>query len=258
MLQRFRAFLELEFRELQPTKESEDYKAELLGVLMDCADEMKKNGETDEDKIYNESIARLGDFKANFSDFKTVPAVKKHLRSSLNFLLWAVVYVLIFTAAFLIVGFTAAPWSKAWLILVCGVLAGIMGVSIYLAVVSSRKKRFIVTRIFSAVTSVLGVLIIYLCFSVLYPNAWSVSWLLFLFLPIILPGVDLILAIATESKTLILDLLVFIITAATMIYVIFGVTAFLPWHPYWFIPVVAFVADVVIAAVAVKMKFLKK
>ena len=51
MLQRFRAFLELEFRELQPTKESEDYKAELLGVLMDCADEMKKNGETDEDKI---------------------------------------------------------------------------------------------------------------------------------------------------------------------------------------------------------------
>lgn len=258
MIQRFRAFLELSFREIAPTKESEDYKTELLGILMDRSDEMTKNGVTDQEEIYKTCIEQLGDFKANFVNFKSTPDVKKVVKKGLIGVGIGLAYMLVIVTVFLAISFTVAPWSKTWLIPVCGALIGVLALMVYSSVIASRRKHYLATRFMVAVIMTLSILITYLCFSVLTPNAWSVSWLLFLFLPILIPGADLICCIAMESKTTLISLIVFIITAATMVYVILGITEFIAWHPFWLIPVVAFVIDVIIAIVGIKFKFFNK
>lgn len=252
--------MELSFRELTHTKESEDYKAELLGTLMDRADAYKKEGVTDEDLIYDQCIEQLGDFKANFANFKTTPDVKKVIKRTFHGLLWGAAYMLVVVAAFLIVSFTVkpAPWAKSWLIPVCGALVGVMGLMIYMSVVASRRKHYLAMRFMIAVIMTLSVVVTYLCFSVLTPNAWSVSWLLFLFLPILITGADLVCCLAVDSKFTLVGLLIFVLAAASMVYVILGITQFIPWHPYWLIPAVAVVVDVIVAALGVKFKLFGK
>lgn len=253
MLQRFRSFLELQFRDIVPNRESEEYKEELLSSLIDRANAMKEEGETDEDVIYHTCIEKLGDFKENFNSFKKVPKIKKAARLTLNILAIAAVYTLIVLAAFLIVSFTVGPWSKTWLIIVCGALLGIAALFIYLCVIARLTKHFGAMRFLVALILTLSVLITFLIFSVL-ENAWSISWLLFLFLPILLTGADLICTISVESKRAIASLVTFIMVACTLVYVILGITGYLAWHPCWLIPVVAAIVDVIIIIVAIRVR----
>lgn len=259
MLERFRAFLELAFRELAPTKESEDYKAELLGILMDRAEEMKKNGEADENVIYKTCIEKLGDFKENFVNFKKAAPAKTVVKKAFNGLLWGGIYMLVLVAIYLIVSFTAGPWSKTWLILVCGPLAALVGLFVYAAVIAGKRRRYGAMRSEIAVAITLSTVITYLCFSVLNPvSVWHVSWLLFLFLPILLTGVDLLINIITGSKLLNVSIMIFIMIGSTLLYIILGVTGFAAWHPCWLIPVVAFIIDIIIGVLSVRFKLFGK
>ncbi len=264
MLQRFRAFLELAFRELVPTKESEDYKAELLGILMDRADEMKKSGVNDEDEIYKHCIDQLGDFKENFVNFKkaapiTPEKVKRAVKKTAQCALWSGLYMLVIVAIFLIVSFTAGPWSKTWLIPVCGALVGLVAVFVYACVVAVKEKRYLRLRFNAALAIILSLIVTYLCYSVLSPvKVWHISWLLFLFIPIIVSGIDLVIAIITESKHVMAGLAVFIMITSTLLYVILGVTGFAPWHPTWLLPMCAAIVDVIMLVLTARFKLFGK
>lgn len=259
MIERFRAFLELAFRELVPTKESEEYKAELLGILMDRADEMKKDGESDEDVIYRQCIYKLGDFKENFDNFKRVSPMKTVVRKTINYALWGGIYMLVLVAIYLIVSFTAGPWSKTWLIPVCGALIGIVALLVYNSVLNGKNKRYVGLRMNVALAIILSILITYLCFSVLNPiSVWHISWLLFLFMPIIVSGVDLIISILIESKLIMISLSVFIMLTGTLLYVILGVTGFAAWHPCWLMPVIAFIVDIILLILTARFKLFGK
>lgn len=264
MLERFKAFLELAFRDLVPTKESEEYKAELLGILMDRAEEMKNGGESDEDVIYKRCIDHLGDFKENFVNFKKVApinssAVVKAVKKTAKCVMWAGLYMLVVVAIFLIVSFTVGPWSKTWLIPVCGALVGLIGVLVYSCVVAAKNKWFLNLRVLVGISVILSILVTYLCYSVLSPiKVWHISWLLFLFMPIIVSGIDLVIAIITDSKHIMLGLSVFIMIASSLLYVILGVTGFAPWHPTWLLPMVAAIVDVILLVLTVRFKLFGK
>lgn len=190
---------------------------------------------------------------------EAVEASKKSAKRTLNVIIGSVIYVIALLIVYLIVSLTVKNfWSVSWLIPVTGILAGSMGLAIFYAVKSSMAKKYLLMRVLiaSAITS--GILATYFLFSVLADNAWSLSWILFLFLPVTITGADLIACIGTESKWTLVSLETFIIVAATMTYVILGITGFMPWHPGWLLPVLALLVTVVITLVALKSKIFKK
>ena len=254
MYQRFRAYLEIAFRGLSPTQESEEYKAELLGTLMDRAEAMKNDGETDEDVIYESCIDQLGDFKANFANFKSLPNVKEVVKRTLSIAGIAAIYMLLLVAIFLTVSFTVGPWSKTWLILVCGALVGIIAGLIILCILSAQRKYIATMRFLIAVVLTLGIVVTYLMYSVLSANVWGISWLLFLFLPIILSGVDLVVCLVMNVRKLTLPVIVFIMITSALLYVILGVTHNMPWHPGWLMPTIGAIVDLILIILSAKLK----
>ncbi len=255
MLQRFRAFLEIEFRFIASSKEADAYKAELLDNLMARADDMVKNGEKDEDKIYKSCIEQLGDFRETLQNFKKTINPKFQAKRAINCLIYSLIFAVLVVGAYLAVSFTKAmPWSNSWLILVCGFLGGIVVVSVYACVVLVMKKKFALGRPFLHVAIVLSVVVAYLCYSVLTPNVWKTSWLLFLIMAILSTGIECIYDFLTESKLANLSLMVFMPVAFSVVYVMLCLSKMLTWHPYWFIPAIALVFDVVYALILVKRK----
>ncbi len=190
---------------------------------------------------------------------EAVESSKKSAKRTFNVIIGSVIYVIALLVVYLIVSLCVKNfWSVSWLIPVTGILVGGMGLAIFYAIKSSMAKKYLLMRILiaSAITS--GILATYFLFSALADNAWSLSWILFLFLPVTLTGADLIACIGTENKLTLVSLEAFIIVAATMTYVILGITGFMPWHPGWLLPVLALLVTVVITLVALKNKIFKK
>lgn len=188
-----------------------------------------------------------------------VESSKKSAKRTLNVMIGSVIYVIVLLVVYLIVSLTVKNfWSVSWLIPVTGILAGGMGLAIFYAIKSSMTKKYLLMRILiaSAITS--GILATYFLFSALADNAWAISWILFLFLPVTVTGADLIACICTESKGTLVSADTFIMVAATMTYVILGITGIMPWHPGWLLPVLALLVTLVITLVALKSKIFKK
>lgn len=255
MLQRFRAFLELEFRFVASNKDSDAYKAELLDNLMARADDMAKSGEQDEDKIYNTCIEQLGDFRETLATYKKTINPKYQANRALNVLIVSLIYSLLVVGAYLATSFTKAmPWSTSWIILTSGFLGGLVICSVHAFVVLVAKKKYVPARFFIHTAIVLSTVITYLCYSVLTANVWGSSWLIFLIMIILSTGVECIYDFLTDSKLATLSIMVFIPVSFSIVYVMLGLSKMLPWHPYWFIPSIAVAFDIILSLVLLKKK----
>lgn len=255
MLQRFRAFLEIEFRFIANSKEADAYKAELLDNLMARADDMVKAGEKDEDKIYKSCIEQLGDFRETLENFKKTVNPKYQAKRAVNVLIYCLLFSVAVVGAYLAVSFTKAmPWSNSWLILVGGFLGGIVVMSVYACVVLVMKKKYALGRPLIHVAIVLSTVVAYLCYSILTPNVWKTSWLLFLIMAILSTGIECIYDFLTESKLANLSLMVFLPVSFSVVYVMLSLSKMLTWHPYWFLPAIAVVFDIVYSLILIKRK----
>lgn len=255
MLQRFRAFLELEFRFITNTKESDAYKAELLDNLMARADDMVKSGEKDEDKIYDSCINQLGEFRETLSNFQKTINPKYQAKRALKILIYALLFSIVLVGTFLAISFTKVmPWNQSWLILAGGFIGGAVALSVYAFVVLIAKKKYNLARPFIHIAIVLSTVIAYLCYSVLTPDVWGTSWLMFLIMTIMSTGIECIYDFLTESKLANISLMIFLPTSFSIVYVMLSLSKMLSWHPYWFIPAIAVAFDIVLGLVLLKKR----
>lgn len=185
--------------------------------------------------------------------------VKSTARKALGVGIWIAIYVIVVLVAYLVASFVVKDfWSRSWLIPVAGLLLGAMGLNIYYAIRSALSDKYLVMRLLIAGAITDGLLATYFLFSVIAGGVWDISWILFLFLPILLSGADLIACIGTKSKWTLPALEIFVMTAASMSYIIFGITQFMPWHPGWLLPVIALLVAIIIALVALRNKLAEK
>ncbi len=255
MLQRFRAFLELEFRFIASGKEADAYKAELLDSLIARADDLAKSGEKDEDKIYNACIEKLGEFRETLATFKKTINPKYQANRALNVLIICLIFSIVVVGTYLAISFTKVMgWNTSWIILTSGFLGGIVICCVYAFVVFVAKKKFNLARPFIHVAIILSTVITYLCYSVLTPDVWGSSWLIFLIMVILSTGVECIFDFLTDSKLASFSLMVFLPASFSIVYVMMGISKMLPWHPYWFIPAIAIAFDIVLGLVLIKKK----
>lgn len=233
MKERFKRYLEREFRAIAPTEAAMEYRKKMLKQLMDRAQELSIRGIEDEDLIYDMVIDELGDFRAALIAFenKTVQTSKAKRNATMS-AIFAAGFVLILTCAYLITSFALGDaWGKTWLIMVGGLFAAICAAAIFFADKFFSKKKYVLVRLLSALIIVLVTVFVYLFIEILTPL--KMAWLAFLVMVILLPAVDTSLAFVTKSKVRWIELGVFMEIACVMLYVILGIVKIAPWHPTW-------------------------
>ena len=67
---RFKKYLEEQFRSIKPTEAAKDFRIRTLKELMDKVQDLRIKGIEDEELVYNMCIESLGNFPARLKDFE--------------------------------------------------------------------------------------------------------------------------------------------------------------------------------------------
>lgn len=245
LIDRFKKYLEQQFRAISPTKEAMEYREEVLQNLLDRAQEYKIKGMTDENAIYDLCIDSLGNFKDTLVDFENrLDNVKRAVPRIGARVLTGIAIALFVVIGYLSASFATRAWDKTWLILVGGAFMGVIAGAIFGIIVLAKKKRHLAIRGLSHVIIALTFTFIFLIMQILVH--FKYSWMTFLVMVIAMLITDTAEAYSYNSKSRLFDLLATVEVTAVMVYVMLGVAHVIPWHPSWLLPVGAALLDVVI------------
>jgi hypothetical protein len=253
LIDRFKKYLEKEFRFISPSKEAMEYRQEVLSNLLDRAQEYKIKGMTDEDAIFGLCIDSLGDFKSTLLDFENKLTEIKKAVPKISAALLATVCVLLFmTIVYLVVSFVTCEWGKTWLIMVGGIFAAIITLDVNAIVKAVKAKKYLKVRALTHLIIILAFVGAFLGLQIL--TSFQYSWMAFLIMIMAVLFADTTIAFITNSKSKLPVLLVTIEVLSVLIYVILGVTKTVSWSPYWLIPVFAAAVDAGILAAVIAKK----
>ena len=257
MIDRFKRYLEREFKAIKPTQAAMEYREEMLTDLLEKEQDLRIKGMTDDELIYDMCIDSLGDVRQKLIDFENRNVkVKNTKRKVLISIAIAIFSVLVLVSAYLVVSF-AVPnaWAKSWLILVGGIFAGVSGIAIYLSVLFAKKKKYLPLRALVAICIVLLSVFVFLVLQILF--GFNKSWLTFLAMIVFILGVDAVISDITGSKLRYVSYMIFIEVFAIMLYLILGLTMGL-WHPEWIIIIAGLVVDALFITIVAVVKNKKK
>lgn len=249
MKDRFKRYLEQQFRAIRPTLAAAEYREKMLKQLMDRAQELRIKGMDDEDLIYDMCIDELGDFGATLAAFdEQEHKVANAKRNALLGAVCGVGAVLALVVIYLIVSFLVPnSWGLTWLILVGGAFAGVIAFSVVLLVKFGKAKKYIAMRLMPPVIIVL--LCVYLFLLLQLVAEVEMAWLTFLVMVMMIAVFDGVMAFITDFKFRWIELPIVIEVFCVMLYVIIGIAvgaAF--WHPGWLLclgGVVAAIAEAI-------------
>lgn len=257
MIDRFKRYLEREFKAIKPTQAAMEYREEMLTDLLEKEQDLRIKGMTDDELIYDMCIDSLGDVRQKLIDFESRNVkVKNTKRKALIGIAIGIFSVLVLVSAYLVVSF-AVPnaWAKSWLILVGGIFAGIGGIAMYLSVMFAKKKKYLPLRALVAVCIVLLSVFVFLVLQILF--GFNKSWLTFLVMVVFILGIDAVISDITGSKLRYVSYAIFIEVFAVMLYLILGLTMGL-WHPEWIIILAGLVVDALFITIVAVVKNKKK
>ena len=249
MKDRFKRYLEQQFRAIRPTLAAAEYREKMLKQLMDRAQELRIKGMDDEDLIYDMCIDELGDFGATLAAFdEQEHKVANAKRNALLGAVCGVGAVLALVIIYLIVSFLVPnSWGLTWLILVGGAFAGVIAFSVVLLVKFGKAKKYISMRLMPPVIIVL--LCVYLFLLLQLVARVEMAWLTFLVMVMMIAVFDGVMAFITDFKFRWIELPIVIEVLCVMLYVIIGIAAGAAfWHPGWLLclgGVVAAIAEAI-------------
>lgn len=237
---KFKAYLEAQFRQIAPTKSAMEYRKSLLIKLSDRAQELRIKGMNDDELIYNTAIAELGDLQAQLRDYenKTVRAEVTRKMTALGVSV-GLAYIVLLVAAYLIVGFVTKLWHPTWLIITGGLLLGLIGIIVFAIVKLAKKDKLLFVRGLAALAEVLLSTTVFLFLQLV--GGINGSWMTFLVMVALIATVDTVLAFLSDSKLKWLELPVAIEIVCVMLYVILGLCIRTFWHPGWLLCLGGFV-----------------
>ncbi len=234
MKERFKRFLEREFRAISPTLAAMEYRQQMLEQMMARAQELRIKGITDDELIYDMVIDELGDLRSKLVAFENNNAREKKggIRKSTLIIALVIGAIALLTCAYLVTSFALGnAWGKTWLIMVGGVFAGIVGAALFISVKAFAKEKVLIARACIAVSIVLVSVFVFLLLQILF--ALPYSWFVFLVMVIVMLALDTFIAMFSGNKLRFIELGVFMEVFCVLLYVILGITGLMPWHPGW-------------------------
>ena len=243
MEDKFKAFLESEFKAISPTKAAMEYRKQTLKAMLDRAQELRIKGMTDEDLIVDTVLEDYEDFADKLKEFEAREIkVGSAKRQILLGAIVSVAVVVILSLTYVLIGALTHVWHPTWLIMVGGLFLG-LGVIFALASVKAVAKK----RYFVALAEVLLGVFVFLLLQIVF--SLEGSWLTFLAMVALIAGVDTAIAFFTNSKIKWVELPIFVEIFAVMLYVTLGILVKTVWHPGWILCVLGPIAGLVEAIV---------
>lgn len=232
-------------------KDLYEFKQKKVGEITTRYKELLETGLSDAAVIENIIIGEHPDVAQEYRDFLD----KKYKKNSSTFIrngkkmfLGTVLYYLIVVAVFLGVSFLHNAWSRSWLIIVGAVVVhlGIVSVTALSDKIKNHVARNIGARIlctsFVMLASVFVSLVAMLVFNMKMGYLFVLLGVAFALL------VDWVISLIIKSKFATLKLCLYAPAAVTLIYVVLGLCAVIPWHPGWMM-IVGTVFVILIAAI---------
>lgn len=236
MTERFKKYLEEQFRAIPPTKGAMDYRKETLVYLEEYAQDAKIKGMTDEDAIYQLAIDSLGDFQSTlvkFNEELTTRSKKNAVRLTSTMMILATIVIVL--GLYLTLSLVhVIPWSISWLILVGALFTAIVGTLTMVSIKVAKRKSFVIPRVNLAVSLILLSSFIFLLILMLSKEKYH--YFTFLAMAIAILVGDTLFAFITKSKLAFIESLFTLIVSASLIYVMLGIAHVMPWHPGWLLP----------------------
>lgn len=229
------------------------YKRALVDEMERRAAELENRGLKDNDVVADLVISEHPDLKADYKSYlSNLNAKDKRRRFIVSNIVGSIVYILAVVVLFLLFSSSTHLWSMTWSLLVDGILLWIVYLlSIGVRAFSKMKKAFhILARVcLVAAVMLLSVMLLLVFVAIVKPPH---SWL------VVIGGVataliaDGLYAVATKQNLAVINWLVYLPVIATMVYIIVCTCSALPWTAGWVIIPAALVADMIIAAEAVR------
>lgn len=256
MKERFKAYLEEQFRTIRPTAAAMKYREQTLVELLERAQDLKIKGIDDEELVYLTCIDELGDFKATLKEFDEKEVEVKATKRKIGVgAVLSLALVLILTITYLVVGVVTHLWHPTWLIMVGGLFAG-AGVGILACAIKLiKKKKFIPVRFMAMLVEIMASVFVFLVLQLVFHL--NGSWMTFLAMVALIMGVDTAIAFLTSSKVKWFELPLFVEIFAVMLFVILGIVTRV-WHPMWLLCLVGVVFAVIELVVFVEIRHNRK
>ena len=256
MKERFKAYLEEQFRTIRPTAAAMKYREQTLVELLERAQDLKIKGIDDEELVYLTCIDELGDFKATLKEFDEKEVEVKATKRKIGVgAVLSLALILILTVTYLVVGFVTHLWHPTWLIMVGGLFAG-AGVGILVGAIKLiKKKKFIPVRFMAMLVEIMASVFVFLVLQLVFNL--NGSWMTFLAMVALIMGVDTAIAFLTSSKVKWFELPLFVEIFAVMLFVILGIVTSV-WHPMWLFCLVGVVFAVIELVVFVVIRHNRK
>ena len=256
MKERFKAYLEEQFRTIRPTAAAMKYREQTLVELLERAQDLKIKGIDDEELVYLTCIDELGDFKATLKEFDEKEVEVKATKRKIGVgAVLSLALVLILTITYLVVGVVTHLWHPTWLIMVGGLFAGAGVGIIACAIKLIKKKKFIPVRFMAMLVEIMASVFVFLVLQLVFHL--NGSWMTFLAMVALIMGVDTAIAFITSSKVKWFELPLFVEIFAVMLFVILGIVTRV-WHPMWLLCLAGVVFAVVELVVFVEIRHNRK
>ncbi len=127
---RFKKYLEEQFRSIKPTEAAKDFRIRTLKELMDKVQDLRIKGIEDEEVIYNMCIESLGNFPARLKDFEEEEHKVDNAKRKISLAVaCSVAVALALVIIYVVIGVTTGKWHPAWLLLLGGAFLGVIVVA---------------------------------------------------------------------------------------------------------------------------------
>lgn len=223
------------------------FKKELLAEMAERANEIIATGIDDEKVLNDLVISEYGDIDKRFTKFvKDKKDKKKAILNSRIIIVGVLGFVLAITTLYLCVSFATKAWSKSWLIMLFGVVAGALGATVVISKKMEKKlgKFNLVQRLLSVADVFLVAVFLFLALKVVF--LVEKAWLMLVAAVVVALIADIVMAFKAKEKTAVLNVLVYIPVIATILYVLMALVGVISWHPGWLLVVVSVMVDIVI------------
>ena len=226
------------------------FKKELLAEMAERANEIIATGIDDEKVLNDLVISEYSDIDKRYTKFvKAKKDKKKAVLNSRIIIVGVLGIVLAITTLYLCVSFATNAWSKTWLIMIFGVVAGVVGATAALSGKLEKKfgKFSLVQRLLSVADVFLVAVFLFLTLNIVF--LVEKAWLTLVAAVVVALVTDIIMAFKAKEKTAVLNVLIYIPVVATISYVLLALIGALGWHPGWLLIVLSVMVDIVIIMV---------
>lgn len=257
MTERFKKYLEEQFRAIPPTRSAMEFRKQTLVKLEEYAQDCRIKGMDNDDAIYKVAIASLGDFQKTLEDFQhNLTEKPKRLGRGFRILTAAVVAVAVVLALYLALSITGVvAWRESWLILFGAVIVGASAPLTLVFIKNIKRGRSILPRITGSVVLTLVLVFAYLVAHMCCGKP-RFDWFTFLVIPVAIDWLNVAIAYIVKNKSAVLETVGATFLTSIILYVLLGVAGIMPWHPGWLLIVCT--AIVAIAIVIIYMASLRK